>query len=47
MADRWRPWKFKDLLAELGEGTPFEDAVEKVYRVTPEQMEKMWTQGLR
>ncbi|MEN6625784.1 MAG: tetratricopeptide repeat protein [Candidatus Sumerlaeia bacterium] len=46
MAERWRPWKFKDLLAELGEGAAVEDAVRKVYGCTPEEMEKTWVNGI-
>lgn len=47
MAGRYRPFKFRDLLASLGAGTPIDDALVKVYGKNLEALDAMWHTTLK
>ncbi len=47
MAGRYRPFKFRDLLASLGPGTPIDDALVKVYGKNLEALDAMWHTTLK
>lgn len=47
MAERYRPYKFRELLASLGAGTPIDDALIKVYGKNLDSLDTMWQTTFR
>lgn len=47
LVERYRMYKIKELLQEFAKGTPFDEAFDKVLRISYENLEKDWLESLK